>query len=210
MSRDINEATVLGTISKPVQMASGKSGISIANIPLSTTKKGWNGGKDQVTFHTVVCFGELADMAEGCSVGDRIMAKGRIQNDSYTTPEGENRVKTKITASQLAKCLAEGNDEPRSAPAPKTGDSSANFHRGESSPKAAFPFYDTDRDVNWNKPKTEDNGYSFVTKGAFTFTCAWIDADKPSMGGSVFSMTSGDTEWKPAGEIPGAKTAPPF
>lgn len=199
--RDINEATLLGTVSKEVQVNQGKSGILICNIPISTVKKGWNGGKDQSTYHTVVCFGELADVAQNFKVGDRVMARGRIQNDSYEV-NGEKRIKTKITASQVVLCseeVVEGGDKA----APSGGKPAANFPRGESdlNDESAFPFQDKERGLTWEKPKEGDEGWSYVQKDAVLYACAWDNPETPYDGGVVYSMQSGDVDWSPAGKI---------
>tara|TARA_Y100000356_G_C11131792_1_gene220449 strand:- start:16 stop:573 length:558 start_codon:yes stop_codon:yes gene_type:complete len=185
-------------------MASGGSGISIANIPMATVKKGWNGKKDQTTFHTVVCFGELADMASSFVEGDRIMAKGRLQKNSYTDKDEIKRIETNIVASQIAKILSETTENSGDSPQ-QGGASAANFPHGESS-KPTFPFHDFKRNVDW--PKPDDKGYSFVTlNNGNTLTCSWLDPSNPKKGGDVYEMKQGDEAWTPIGSI---QTAPPF
>ena len=205
--RDINQATLLGTISKEVKMAQGKSGIAIANIPISTIKEGWNGGKDQTTFHTIVCFGDLAELAKSFQLGDRILARGRIQNESYETPEGVRKTFTKITASEMAKCVSEAGESKRPSPEPG-GKAPENFPRGESSPAATFPYQDKENDINWNKPEEGADGCSYAKKDGILMTCAWRNPEKPSEGGSIYGMKDGGSEWEPMGSIPNTTKVP--
>jgi len=202
--RDLNKVELLGTISQDLRLATSKSGLSIANIPISTTQVKQN-GTEISTYHTIVCFGELADMASEFAVGDRIFASGKIQNESYEKDGQKVRV-TKIVASHLAKLLSEGVGEKQGASAPAPGGKPpANFLHGESKPKPTFPFFDAERQLNW--PKPEENNCSFITQGDVTLTCAWQDPENPSKGGSVYEMKKDDTDWQSIGSI---STAPPF
>ena len=206
--RDLNKVELLGTISKELRMAQSNSGLSIANIPIATGQVNKNGNKID-TYHTVVCFGELADMAESFAVGDRVFVSGKIQNDSFDSKrpgeEGKKVYRTTIVASHLAKLLSEGSNDKTDSSKPAGGKPPANFLHGESELKPTFPFYDAKRQINWPEP-TEDS-CSFVTQGNTTLTCAWLDPKNPSKGGSVYKMNEGDTKWESIGSI---ETAPPF
>jgi single-strand DNA-binding protein len=111
--RDLNKVEVMGTISKPVRTASSKSGLPIANIPIATVQKRQT-GNDITTYHTIVCFGELADMASTFNVGDRVFATGSIQNESYEK-DGQRQTMTKVKATHLAQLASEATDGPPKA-----------------------------------------------------------------------------------------------
>ena len=207
--RDLNKTELLGTIGKEVKTFVSKDGLAITNIPITTTQKRRDGKSDINTYHTIVCFAELAEMAANFNVGDRIFATGSIQNDSYEK-DGQRVYVTKIKATHLAKLASEAsaNEKPSAGPA-QGGNSTANFPRGESSPVAAFPYHDDKRNVSWPKPDANSDGHSYARNGDYTLTCAWNDPSDPKKGGAVYGMTEGDSEWQPMGSIP--NTAPiPF
>tara|TARA_R110000751_G_scaffold246434_2_gene346388 strand:- start:1045 stop:1689 length:645 start_codon:yes stop_codon:yes gene_type:complete len=207
--RDLNNMNLLGTIGREVKMFESKNGLAISNIPVTTVQQ--RQGKSEIsTFHTVVCFGELATMAADFKVGDRIYASGKIQNDSYEKDGQKIRV-TKIVASHIAKVLNEGVEQstqttPQSNPAPGGGQPPANFPLGESSAKTTFPFHDVERNMIWVKPTAEDQGCSFHKEQGteVLMTCAWNDPLEPEKGGTVYSMdpSKGDTDWKHVGNVP--------
>lgn len=188
--RDLNKIEVLGTVSQPVRTNKTGSGLSIANIPIATVVKNRTSGKEFTTYHTIVCFAELADMASSFSEGDRVFATGSIQNDSYEKDGQRVRV-TKIKASHLAKVLSEALDQPQESPSNGKGDT-ANFPHGEISTTASFPFHDAERQVTWAAPTKDDNGCSpVVEKSGVFMTCRWEDPGNPLLGGIVYGMKDG-------------------
>jgi single stranded DNA-binding protein len=203
--RDTNMVFLTGTVSKDVESGSTNSGLSYANIPMATVKSGFNGKADQTTFHTVSCFGELADMASGLVVGNRLSVTGRIQTDSWGGENGTPKTyRQKVVASNVSKILGEASEGEKATA--QGGKPPENFLRGESSPKAAFPFHDAERNVDWPKPGPD--GCSFITTDKATITCAWLNPQNPVEGGSVYEMKPGDSDWNPIGSIQATAKTP--
>ncbi|HCB45454.1 MAG TPA: hypothetical protein DEP37_03390 [Algoriphagus sp.] len=204
--RDLNKMELLGTIGKDVQMYESKNGLAIANIPVTTVQTRFD--KPSIsTYHTVVCFGELAEMASAFKVGDRVFASGKLEKDSYEK-EGQRHYVTKLKATHLAKLLSESSDQEKSESKPQGGPPTANFPRGENSKPTVFPYFDKERDVSWDKPKEDGEGCSYVQKGDLLLTCAWLNPDNPLEGGAIYGMKQGDKEWEPMGSLPNVAPTP--
>lgn len=200
--RDLNKVELLGSVSREVKLNQSAKGLSIANIPMATTQKRAN-GMEITTYHTVVCFGELADMASTFNVGDRVFASGNIQNESYEK-DGQKVYVTKVKASHLARLAAEALDTPPAAQtAPQGGQAPANFPHGETNKRVGFPFYDNQRNISWEKPAKDGSQCSpTVEKNGLILTVRWENDEDPSKGGTVFGMKQDETEWKVVGQIP--------
>lgn len=201
--RDLNTVEILGTVSREVKLNKSAKGLSIANIPVAT-KVTRQGGTEISTYHTIVCFGELADMAAGFSVGDRVFVNGSIQNESYEK-DGQKVYVTKIKASCLAKLASEAED---TAPSAQSGGAAPeNFPRGEA--KSSFPFFDNKNQINWSAPGPNDKNCSpIVEKGGVHMTCAWVDPKDPTKGGTVYGMRDGEDNWIKLNDIPNTQDIP--
>jgi len=204
--RDLNKMELIGSVSQEIRMNQSAKGLSIANIPVAT-KVTSRSGAEISTYHTIVCFGDLADMASSFKVGDRVFATGSIQNESYEK-DGQKKYVTKIKASHLAKLAAEAEDRPQEA-APNGGNSTANFPLGETNKTVGFPFYDTERQVTWAAPTKDDNGCSpVVEKSGVFMTCRWENPEDPLSGGVVYGMKDGEETWNTLGNIPSTVDLP--
>jgi len=59
-------------------------------------------GKDEVDFFDVTCWRGLAETVEKyCSKGKEVGVRGRLQQDRWTTKEGENRRKVSVVAEEV-------------------------------------------------------------------------------------------------------------
>tara|TARA_R110000824_G_scaffold324556_3_gene511510 strand:- start:1053 stop:1667 length:615 start_codon:yes stop_codon:yes gene_type:complete len=195
--RDLNKVELLGSVSREIKMAQSAKGLSIANIPIATVVSRQS-GSDIKTFHTIVCFGELADMASTFVVGDRVFISGSVQNESYEK-NGQKVYVTKIKASHLAKLMSEAEDKPPGGETKKE-ESAENFPLGEVSSKPNFPFYDAERKVTWDKPG-DSKCSPCIVKDGINMTCQWESMEDPSLGAVVFGMKDGDESWKEIGTI---------
>ena len=205
--RDLNKTELLGTIGREVKTFVSKDGLAITNIPITTVQQRRD-KTDISTYHTIVCFAELAEMAADFQIGDRIFATGSIQNDSYEK-DGQKVYVTKIKATHLAKLASESSSEPKpNAGSNGENKSTANFLRGESSNPVAFPYHDSKRQISWDQPGPDADGCSYASQGDLTLTCAWQDPSNPKKGGSVYGMREGDKEWQPMGSIPNTASIP--
>jgi len=99
----INIAQVLGRVGK-IDTKSTASGVKITNLSLVTSKKFTKNGEKQekVTWHNVTLFSKLSEIAEKyVSTGDLLYIQGEMDNQKYTTQDGQERIKHFIIAHDL-------------------------------------------------------------------------------------------------------------
>lgn len=99
----VNQGTVLGRVGK-IDMKTTAAGVKISNISIVTSKKFTKDGekKEKVTWHNVTLFNKLAEIAEKyVSVGDLLYIQGEMDNQKYTTQDGQERIKHFIIAHEL-------------------------------------------------------------------------------------------------------------
>lgn len=99
----VNQGTVLGRVGKIDTKTTG-SGVKITNCSMVTSKKFMKNGEKQekVTWHNVTLFNKLAEIAEKyVAVGDCLYIQGEMDNQKYTTQDGQERVKHFIIAHDL-------------------------------------------------------------------------------------------------------------
>ena len=204
-NRDQNLVLLTGTVSKDVTTNKTQKGLSIANIPVSTKVVRQN-GTEIVTYHTILCFGELADLAATFKVGNRIHCSGSIQKESWEK-EGVKQYTTKVKATHLILSSREAEDQPQATNS--GGNSSGNFPLGETSNKAGFPFSYKRYGIRFEKPGAGDNGCSppVEHKGVFV-TCRWEDPSDASYGGTVYAMKDGSEQWDEIDKIPSSVDLP--
>lgn len=99
----VNQGTILGRVGK-MDVKTASSGIKICNLSIVTSKKFTKNGEKQekVTWHNVTLFNKLAEISEKyVSVGDLLYIQGEMDNQKYTTADGQERVKHFIIAHEL-------------------------------------------------------------------------------------------------------------
>jgi single-strand DNA-binding protein len=101
---DINEITLLGNATAPVEVRQTKSGTTVGSVTLVTSyeiKRGDSWEKTP-TFHSVIIWGNLALRGqERIEKGTRLLIKGRISTSTWEGSQGEKRQKTEIVASEI-------------------------------------------------------------------------------------------------------------
>lgn len=91
----INLAQILGRVGK-IDTKTTLTGMKLCTISMVTSKKFVKDGQKQekVTWHNIVLFSKLADIAEKyVSIGDLFYVQGEMDNSKYTTKEGQERTK---------------------------------------------------------------------------------------------------------------------
>lgn len=99
----VNQGTVLGRVGK-IDTKTTSSGVKITNCSMVTSKKFTKNGQkeEKVTWHNVTLFSKLAEIAEKyVNVGDLLYVQGEMENQKYTTQDGQERVKFFIIAHEL-------------------------------------------------------------------------------------------------------------
>lgn len=99
----VNQGTVLGRVGK-IDTKTTASGVKITNCSIVTSKKFTKNGEktEKVTWHNITLFNKLAEIAEKyVAVGDLLYIQGEMDNQKYTTQDGQERVKHFIIAHEL-------------------------------------------------------------------------------------------------------------
>ncbi len=99
----INEGTILGRVGK-IETKTTQGGMQVTNISMVTSKKVVKDGEktEKVTWHNVVFFSKLAEVAEKyVAIGDMLWIRGEMENQKYTTKEGQERTKFFIIGNDL-------------------------------------------------------------------------------------------------------------
>ncbi|HIQ57544.1 TPA: single-stranded DNA-binding protein [Candidatus Gracilibacteria bacterium] len=122
----LNEVELIGNITKDVELRATASGQSVASTSIATNRK-WknrqtNEFQEETEFHNIVLWGDLAKEADkNVSKGSKVYIKGRLQNRSWETPEGEKRYTTEVIVESISALGHEApvamNSENYSAPA---------------------------------------------------------------------------------------------
>ncbi|KTD29655.1 single-stranded DNA-binding protein [Legionella maceachernii] len=99
----VNQGTVLGRVGK-IDTKTTSTGTKITNISIVTSKKFVKNGEKQekATWHNVTAFSKVAEIAEKyVNVGDCLYIQGEMDNQKYTTQDGQERTKHFIVAHTL-------------------------------------------------------------------------------------------------------------
>ncbi len=103
----LNEVELIGNITKDIELRETTSGQSVASTSVATNRK-WknrqtNEFQEETEFHNIVLWGELAkEAAKNVSKGSKVYIKGRLQNRSWETPEGEKRYTTEVIVESIS------------------------------------------------------------------------------------------------------------
>ncbi len=106
VSGGLNEANVLGNLTKKPELRQTTSGQFVASFSVATnrkwTDKNTNEQKEETEFHNVVAWGKLAqEIAEKMELGQKAFVRGRVQTRSWDGPDGEKRYTTEINAEKV-------------------------------------------------------------------------------------------------------------
>lgn len=119
----VNQGTILGRVGK-IDTKTTSSGVKITNCSMVTSKKFVKNGEKQakVTWHNVTLFNKLAEIAEKyVNVGDFLYIQGEMDNQKYTTQDGQERTKYFIVAHTL-QLMPRSKEHPAQAPKGKVQD----------------------------------------------------------------------------------------
>ncbi len=110
MAFGVNNITVLGNITRDLELRFTPSGTAVANFGLAVNRnvQNKNSGEweTQVDFFNVTAWYKLAEnCAESLSKGDRVLVSGRLSQDSWESKDGQKRSTVKIIANVIAPSL---------------------------------------------------------------------------------------------------------
>jgi single-strand DNA-binding protein len=97
----MNQAIIIGNLSKDVTMKYLPSGSAVANFSVAVNEryKGKDGvAKDEVDFFDVTCFGTLAENCEKyVAKGSKVLIVGKLKQETWEK-DGQKRSRIKIIA----------------------------------------------------------------------------------------------------------------
>lgn len=100
--------TLVGNLTRDPELRFTPSGQAVASFGLAVNRRYQVNGEwtEQVSFIDVTAWGSLAEnVAESSGKGSRLVVVGRIEQQSWETPEGEKRYKVQIVADEVAPSL---------------------------------------------------------------------------------------------------------
>lgn len=101
----LNKATVIGNLTRDVELRALPSGIQVAQLSVATNRvwKDKNGAKQEAAdYHNVVVFGKQAETcAKWLTKGQQVMVEGRMQTRSWDGKDGEKKYRTEIIAENV-------------------------------------------------------------------------------------------------------------
>lgn len=190
---DLNLVILEGRLADDPEVRNIPDGTPVANLTIATTTKA--GEREYTNFQRCVAWRYDAEDCRGLNKGDLVSLRGRITNSNYTDRDGNKRYKTEVTAESIALVRRKRSSQPAdqdqepSPPRQKVP---------RQPPRQSFPFSDKHNGINW--PKPNDEGYSFAVENEKELCVAWIDANKPALGGTMFELNDG--KWEGFGEVP--------
>ena len=99
--RTYNRSTVLGRVGNDVVLRYTQSGQAVTNLSLATNERRVD-GPEVTTWHRVVLWGKLAELAERyVRKGEAIYVEGPLQSRQWTNKEGETHSRVELTAKEL-------------------------------------------------------------------------------------------------------------
>lgn len=103
-------ATITGNLSREPELRYTPSGVAVASFSLAVNYRRKNKTTDewdeQTSFFDVTAWNQLAEnVAETLDKGMRVVVVGRLEQQTWKSPEGENRHKVVIIADEVAPSL---------------------------------------------------------------------------------------------------------
>lgn len=96
MSISVNKVILAGNIASDIESNQTSNGTPVANFRLAVSN-GF-GDNENTMFIDVAVFGKAAEaVAKFCQKGSAVMVDGRLNEDQWTTQEGDKRFKHHIT-----------------------------------------------------------------------------------------------------------------
>ena len=119
---DLNNAMIIGRLTRDPELRNVASGQSVTNLGLATNRY-WSGPdgqkQEKVEYHNIVLWGRLAEIAsQYLGKGRRIYVEGRLQTREWTAQDGSTKRTTEIVGESMImldgprSAGAEGNQNP--------------------------------------------------------------------------------------------------
>ena len=105
MARGINKVILIGNLGVDPETRYTQGGAPVTNFRLATSEQ-WrdkqsNENRERTEWHSVVCFGRLAEIAgEYLRKGSKVFVEGSLRTSSWES-DGQTRYKTEIIANDM-------------------------------------------------------------------------------------------------------------
>jgi single-strand DNA-binding protein len=121
MSASFNQVTLLGNITRDIELRFTPQGTAIADVGLAINRqwKDGNGNKQgETTFVDVTLWSKTAEVAaDYCHKGDPLLVSGRLHLDTWDDRQtGQKRSKLKVIGEQIQLLGARRQAKPSAAP----------------------------------------------------------------------------------------------
>lgn len=123
MAFSINQATLVGNVTKQIELKYTQSGQAFARFGLATNrsqKKQDGSYEDVPTFHNIVVWGKMAEfITKSCPKGAKLVIQGRIDNRQYKDQNGVTHYVSEVIAENVIPMYQQNNNAnaPANAPA---------------------------------------------------------------------------------------------
>lgn len=104
MARSVNQAILLGNLTRDPQMRYTPNGTAVATFSLATNRTWLSEGVEQeaVDFHNIVVWNKLAETCNNLlSKGRKVFVRGRIANRTWDDASGQKHYRTEIVAEEV-------------------------------------------------------------------------------------------------------------
>lgn len=128
MSLSLNQATIIGNITRDPELKALPSGSKVVNFSVATNRTWYDAEKkkqEEVEYHNIVAFGKQAEtIAQYMKKGSQILVEGRLQTRSWEQ-DGVKKYSTEIILEkfQFGKSAQNENKQVESAEEPSEEDS---------------------------------------------------------------------------------------
>ena len=112
---DINSVSASGRLTAKPELKYAKSGTAVCNFSICISNYDKNAEKkEKPNFFNCVCFGHTAEaLAKYLDKGDSVFVDGLLQQDQWTSKEGQKRTAVKIVANHIVFGRAKNRTESR-------------------------------------------------------------------------------------------------
>lgn len=105
MANSLNKATLIGNLTRDVELKETKNGQSVCSFAVATNRswKSSEGEKQEdVQFHNIVAWGKLAEICgQYLSKGKKVYVEGRLQTRDWEGEDGNKRYTTEIVIDNM-------------------------------------------------------------------------------------------------------------
>lgn len=135
----VNKVTLIGNLGHDPELRSTGGGSSVTSLRIATSERrkdrdgNWT---DHTEWHTVVCFGRMAEsVANYCKKGRQLYIEGRLQTRQWEDREGNTRYSTEVVAMEVKFLGGRDGGEGQSASQGDRGPRGGNSRAREGRPR---------------------------------------------------------------------------